>query len=179
MATGKPTHLGIKVVVIKPLAGQSQLPHHAMHDSIFACILEHRKKSPKHIAVRITLAWTSGCQVEVSRLFEELYRWRESGGHRDGEVGRFGLWICIGDSAPCRCQPPGHLLQKRRESLAAVLILPQRPAASYAKSRTTSAASRCTSRACILSPLHSVSLTPWNLPADTCLSRRCAFYLPF
>jgi hypothetical protein len=100
-------------------------------------------------------------------------------GHRDGEVGRFGLWICIGDSAPCRCQPPGHLLQKRRESLAAVLILPQRPAASYAKSRTTSAASRCTSRACILSPLHSVSLTPWNLPADTCLSRRCAFYLPF
>jgi hypothetical protein len=72
VATGKPTHLGIKDVVIKPLAGQSQLPHHAMHDSIFACILEPRKKSPKHIAVRITLAWTSGCQVEVSRLFEEL-----------------------------------------------------------------------------------------------------------
>jgi hypothetical protein len=35
-------------------------PRHAMCDSIFAYTLESMRKSPKHIAVRITLAWTSG-----------------------------------------------------------------------------------------------------------------------
>lgn len=179
VATGQPTHLGIKDVGSR-WQDNAILPRHAMRDSIFSCILEPMKKSPKPIAVRITLcvdvgsSQLSGGSVAPLGGTARVWRmwWSPRGRGWEVWVSRYGS--ALGMALAAAATPPRASSPETSRKLDCGLFPPQRPAASYAKSRTTSAASRS------FSPrLHPVSLTRWNSPADTCLSRRCAVHLPF
>jgi hypothetical protein len=161
------------------------LRRHAMRDSKFACILEPKKKSPKPIAVRIALcvdvgsSQLSGGSVAPLGGIARVRRKWWSPRRRGWEVWVLDMDLHWGWRLLPLPRHPGHLLQKRRESLTAgfshrsalqpVTRSPTRPA--------LQAAAPLEHR--ILSPPPPRVLTRWNLPADTCLSRRCAVHLPF
>jgi len=127
----------------------AMLPRHAMRDSIVACILEPLKKSPKPIAIRITLCvdagssqLSDGSATPLGGVVRVRRKWWWGW---EVWVARYGS--ALGMALAAAATPPRASSPETSRKLDCGLFPPQRPAASYAKSRTTSAASRCTSRA--------------------------------
>jgi hypothetical protein len=97
----------------------------AMRDSKFACILEPKKKSPKPIAVRIALcvdvgsSQLSGGSVAPLGGSARVRRKWWSPRRRGWEVWVLDMDLHWGWRLLPLPRHPGHLLQKRRESLTA------------------------------------------------------------